>query len=67
MWMKGGVKMKNWSIIVAAFLIAGAIVFNALCNRFYVDSATKFKVDRLTGATYSYKTQINRWEKISDY
>jgi|BioPla2DNA2_1021312.scaffolds.fasta_scaffold447878_1 hypothetical protein len=58
--------MKSWAIVAAAFLIAGAIVFNALCNRFYIDSSTKYKVDKLTGSTYKYHDQLNEWIKIFD-
>ena len=43
--------MKNWSIIVAAVLISGSIAFFAASNRYYIDTSTKMKVDRLTGET----------------
>lgn len=63
--------MKNWSIIIASALIAAAIVFYALSNRFYIDTSTNIKIDRLTGQTYKLrgKSHIGQdtvfyWEEV---
>lgn len=49
--------MKSWAIIIAAFILSGAIVFYALSNRYYIDTSTSLKVDRLTGETYPLNTK----------
>jgi len=51
-------------IIIAAIIITVGLVFLGLSNRFYIDSSTKLKVDRLTGKTYQL---INgSWKEIKD-
>lgn len=54
--------MKNWTVLVAAVLISGALIFHALSDRFYIDTSTKMKVDKLTGQTY--KLSGGRWSEV---
>jgi len=49
-------------IICTSLFLSISIIFNALCNRYYIDTITKFKVDKLTGNTY--KLLYNKWTKI---
>jgi hypothetical protein len=64
--------MKNWTIIIAAILISASIVFYALSDRYYIDTSTDIKIDRLTGQTYKLGSSSNGlwgnttyyWKKI---
>lgn len=51
-------------IIIAAIIISAGLVFFGLSNRFYIDSSTRLKVDRLTGKTYMFNN--GAWKEIKD-
>jgi hypothetical protein len=50
-------------IIIAALLISVSIVFLGLSNRYYIDTSTRQKVDKLTGDTYRLKD--GDWVKVN--
>lgn len=56
----------NWSIIIAALIVAASLVFYGLSNRYYIESSTELKVDKLTGITYRLvqTTQGFKWVKV---
>jgi hypothetical protein len=45
-------KNNKFTIIIVACIICIGMIVLALSNRFYIDTSTGFKVDRLTGKTY---------------
>ncbi|MDP4117652.1 MAG: hypothetical protein Q8873_00465 [Bacillota bacterium] len=49
------------SIIIASFFISTGLALLALSNRFYIDSATSNKVDRLTGKVEKIDKQNERY------
>jgi hypothetical protein len=49
-------------IIVASLIIAAGLIILGLSNRFYIDTSTQLKVDRLTGKTY--RLADNAWLEI---
>ena len=57
-------KLNKFYIIVAAIIITVGLVFLGLSNRFYIDTSTHLKVDRLTGKTY--KLYDSGWKEIKD-
>lgn len=54
--------MKNWVVLTAAIILSGALIFHALSDRFYIDTSTKLKVDKLTGNTF--RLSGSRWIEV---
>lgn len=55
---------NKFYIIIAALIVSMELVFFSLSNRFYIDTTTKLKVDRLSGKTY--KLYDAGWEEIKN-
>jgi len=54
---------KNKSyIIISALIISIGLIFFGISNRYYIDSSTKLKVDKLTGKTYELSN--GQWKNI---
>jgi len=51
-------------IIVASLIIAAGLIIHGLSNRFYIDTSTQLKVDRLTGKTYELSS--DGWVEIEN-
>lgn len=50
--------MNKLVIIVSSLIVCAGLVFTGLSNRYYIDTSTKLKVDRLTGKTYKITEEV---------